>query len=214
MEGGSGTFCPPAGTVCKILPLGDSITWGIQYAGAYRVQLFTDAVMANKNITFTGSLSNGPAMAAGKMFPPNNEGHSGWTINQDAGLIPSPALMDIPHIILLHIGTNDMYQTPTGAPDRLGMLIDKIVAAAPNALLVVSSIIPLPGDASAVMTYNAAVPGVVMQRAMQGKHVLYVDQFTGFDVPTMLSSDNVHPNQTGYNHMGDVWYAAIKSYLP
>jgi lysophospholipase L1-like esterase len=202
--------------VCKILPLGDSITFGIQYAGAYRVELFHDALMAKKNITFVGdpTLDNGPAMVDGVKFPQDNQGHSGWTISQIAGITPSPSLDQNPHIILLHIGTNDMYQTPAGAPDRLGMLIDTIVKTLPNSLLAVSSIIPYPSGASAVMTYNAAVPGVVMQRAMQGKHVIYVDQFTGFQTSTMLSSDGVHPNQTGYNHMGDVWYAAISSMLP
>jgi lysophospholipase L1-like esterase len=27
----------------------------------------------------------------------------------------------------------------------------------------------------------------------------------------MLSSDGIHPNQTGYNWMGDTWYATVGS---
>ena len=38
-----------------------------------------------------------------------------------------------------------------------------------------------------------------------GKHILIVDLNTGFDVSTMLSSDSIHPNQTGYNFTGDTW---------
>jgi len=30
----------------------------------------------------------------------------------------------------------------------------------------------------------------------------------------MLSSDGIHPNQTGYNWMGDTWYSVISSYFP
>ena len=86
------------------MPLGDSITWGIQYDGAYRVELFNKAHTAGQKITFTGSLSNGPAMVAGVTFPKQNEGHSGWTIAQDTGLVPSPAFNTIPHIVLLMIG--------------------------------------------------------------------------------------------------------------
>jgi lysophospholipase L1-like esterase len=159
---------------------------------------------------------NGPAMVDGMTFPMDNEGHSGWTIMQEEGLIPNPALMMNPNIILLHIGTNDLYTTLGGAPMRLGTLIDMIVAAAPQALLVVAQITPLAaatGEANVVM-YNATIPATVQARASAGKHVIMVDQHTGFQVSTMLSTDGIHPNQTGYNHMGDVWYAAMSSILP
>jgi lysophospholipase L1-like esterase len=91
-----------------------------------------------------------------------------------------------------------------------------IVAGVPNALLVVAQITPLQNSTweTRVVTYNAAIPAVVAARSSAGKHVLLVDMHTGFQVSTMLSSDGVHPNQTGYNHMGDVWYAAIKALLP
>ena len=39
---GSGDFAPcPATGDCKVLALGDSITWGINYGGGYRIKLFT-----------------------------------------------------------------------------------------------------------------------------------------------------------------------------
>jgi lysophospholipase L1-like esterase len=154
---------------------------------------------------------NGPNTVDGQPFPKNHEGHSGWTIQQIDDIVPDPALDETPHIILLHIGTNDMYQTPTGAPDRLGTLIDQLIQAAPDALLVVAKIIPFPGGASAVDTFNAAVPGVVKARADAGKHIILVDQFTGF--PTSELGDGVHPNAAGYARMAGVWYDAIESYL-
>src|SRR5512141_2681279 len=61
--------CPTNGDACKSLPLGASITWGIGYDGAYRVELFSKAIGAQKKITFTGSLSNGPSTVAGQPFP-------------------------------------------------------------------------------------------------------------------------------------------------
>ena len=227
---GSGGFdpCPATGN-CKILPLGDSITAGAGAqpgdGGGYRVELFTKATNDNKHITFVGSLTSGPTTAAGVAFPQNHEGHIGWTITQVSGIATiSQALKDMPQIVLLFIGTNDEgYATSeAGASDRLGQLIDKIVAALPNSLLVVSSIYPFPGckatnytpDECAVnvAAYDAAIPGVIKQRADQGKHVNYVDMSTP---PTgALSTDGVHPNDTvGYPWMGDTWYAAIKAYL-
>ena len=81
----------------------------------------------------------------------------------------------------------------------------------PDALLVVSNIIPFPGQAGAVSTFNAAVPGIVNQRKNAGKHILFVDQFMGF--PTSELGDGVHPDEAGYRRMAGKWYEAISSYL-
>ena len=228
--GGSGGFdpCPATGN-CKILPLGDSITAGAGAqpgdGGGYRVELFTKAVNDNKHITFVGSLSSGPTTVAGATFPKNHEGHIGWKIDQVSGIATTAqALKDLPQIVLLFIGTNDegYASSAAGASDRLGQLIDKIVAALPNSLLVVSSIYPFSGCkdtnytptqcADNVAAYDTAMAGVIQQRVTQGKHLISVDMSTP---PTgALSTDNVHPNATvGYPWMGDTWYAAIRSYL-
>ena len=210
--GGAGAFDPcPATGACKILPLGDSITDGLTVAGGYRIELFHLARTADKEITYVGGSQNGPTMVDGVPFPRAHEGHSGWTISQIDGIVPTPALGVNPHIVLLHIGTNDMNSATAGAPDRLGTLIDQIITTLPNALLVVSNIIPFPVRASAVTTYNAAVPGVVRTRSDAGKHILFVDQFMGF--PTTELQDGVHPNSTGYARMARAWFAAISPYL-
>jgi GDSL-like Lipase/Acylhydrolase family len=220
--GGSGGFggyrpCPTDGSACKILPLGDSITWGIQYDGAYRVQLFSKALADGRKITFTGSVSNGPSMVSNQPFPKANEGHSGWRIDQITGLLPKPALDTVPHIVLLMIGTNDVYTASGQAtmPDRLGALLDKLISGAPNALSVVAKITPLnnAGSNATIKTYNDAIPGLVQARAAAGKHVILGDMNTGF-TPAMLSNDGVHPNKSGYDFMGDTWYKLISSFLP
>lgn len=209
--------CPTDGSACRILPLGDSITWGIQYEGAYRVQLFSKALAEQHEITFTGSLSNGPSSVSNQPFPRSNEGHSGWRIDQIADLIPSPALETLPHIILLLIGTNDIY-APSGQatmPERLGALIDELSAAAPSALIVVAKITPLANASwnATIDTYNDAIPGLVQSRVAAGKHVILADMNTGF-TPAMLSDDSVHPNKAGYDFIGDTWYRAISAFLP
>jgi hypothetical protein len=235
-SGGSGGFDPcPATDPCKILPLGDSITWGINYGGGYRIKLFTHANTDMHKVNFVGyDTANPPsssvlsALGSGmSLWKPNHEGHSGWTIQQDDDLVTgkSTATNDsvnytgkkvvadtMPNIVLVHLGTNDMYQMPTGAPDRLGTLIDDIVKDAPDALVVVASIIPFPADASQVMTFNAAVPGEVKTRSDAGKHVVYVDMFSAL-TSSDLGSDGIHPNEGGYEKMAVVWYNAIKSYL-
>jgi lysophospholipase L1-like esterase len=209
--------------------LGDSITAGAGAQpgdnGGYRTELFTKAVTDGKHITFVGSLTSGPSTVAGVAFPKNHEGHIGYKIDQISALATtSQGLKDSPHIILLLAGTNDegYPDSQAGASDRLGLLIDKIVTALPDSLLVVASIYPFPGCkatnytptqcAANVATYDAAIPDVIKQRTDKGKHVLFVDM-SGLP-STGLSTDGVHPNDAeGYPWLGDNWYGVIKPYL-
>lgn len=217
MSGSANTYapCPAAPDPCKILPFGDSITFGIGFAGGYRVELFRKALAAKQHITFLGSLSNGPDSVDGQPFPKQNEGHSGWKIAQLEPLIPSPALSTVPDIVLLMIGTNDIAQNDnlSAAPDRLNSLLDKLKGAAPNALVVVAQITPLGNGSStqAIETYNMAVGDLVQKRVAAGEHISLVDMYTGF--PTSELGDGVHPNEMGYSRMADVWYAAISGIL-
>jgi lysophospholipase L1-like esterase len=98
--------------------------------------------------------------------------------------------------------------------DRLGTLIDHIVGDGPNVLLVVTTIIPIKQGSYGTVgeTFDNAIPAVVQKRIDSGKHVLLVDMFKSFP-SNGLSSDGVHPNQTGYDWMAGIWYDAIKSYL-
>jgi lysophospholipase L1-like esterase len=232
--GDSGEYrpCPTDGSPCKILPLGDSITWGFgdEQQGGYRGPLFKLAVEAQQKITFTGSLTNGPDMVLGQAFPKRNEGHQAWTIataNQwsggtagIAGLIPSPAFDDssggTPHIILMMIGTNDITANSPAQTmaSHLGALVDKITNAAPNALLVVAKITPVPASTDRVNQYNSAIEDIVEDRAKNGKHVELGDMNTGFNNGTMLLNDNLHPNRAGYEFMASRWYEVIGSRLP
>ncbi len=232
--GGAATYhpCPTDGNPCKVFPFGDSITWGVGDLnnGGYRGPLFVSTVAAGQKLTFTGSLSNGPTTVSGQPFPQKNQGHSGWGIaqvNPNSGgnigittVIPSPGFSSssggVPNIILLHIGTNDQgTYSATQMTSDLSGLIDKLITNAPDAYLVVAQIIPLGYGTNAVIkTYNQSIPGLVQQRANAGKHITFVDMYTGFNASTMLGSDSVHPNTAGYKFMADRWYSVIGSLLP
>lgn len=197
----------PKGTI-KIMPLGDSITDGLTVAGGYRIKLWKNISNNGQTVDFVGSMSNGPTELGDK----NHEGHSGWTISQIDTNINKWMDTYKPQIVLLHIGTNDMYQTPTGAPDRLSALIDKICSKLPtDGKLYVSDIIPFPSSAANVTAYNSKIPGVVQQKANAGKPVYFVKMYDALTTSDL--ADGVHCNITGYNKMADVWYNAIKADL-
>ena len=207
--------CPTNGDPCRILPVGDSITYGINEEGSYRIELFHDALQANQKITYTGTLMNGPATVDGVAFPPRYEATVGITIAGISAQITQNKTLSMPaDIVLVHIGTNDMYMSdPGGAPTRLGMLLDQLTTGLPNALIVVAKIIPLQIAGPAVTTFNAAIPGIVQTRVAAGKHIIVVDLNTGFPMND-FGSDDVHPDPAGYTWMGDKWYAAIGSLFP
>lgn len=223
--GGSGTggaggneFQPcPAAEPCKILPLGDSITEGLianqnTFNGGYRVQLFTRAVEDGHDITFVGTRNNGPDTVAGKPFPKKHEGTSGIKIQALAD--KANKYGEGPHIVLLHIGTNDMSSDSAAAPARLEAFIDQITTEVPDALLVVASLIPFPLSSNNTNNYNAIIEPLVDEKAAAGKHVIFVDMNKEYPAGGGTTPDSVHPDTPGYAIMGDVWYDAIASYLP
>jgi len=232
-SGGTSSFtpCPAAGSPCVVLPLGDSITEGYASSGGgYRVELFRQALDQGKSITFVGAATpNGPSDVDGTPFPRNHEGHGGFTIDTDSGhsgisgAITDDALDDFdPDIVLLMIGTNDINGNVdvNNAPQRLGNLIDDIIARAPDTLVVVASVVPVIDTSTdaKITQYNAGVEEAALARATEGAHVVFVDNYAAIHEvaswQTALMADNLHPNDAGYGVLGQSFFAAIDEYLP
>jgi lysophospholipase L1-like esterase len=206
-----------------VLPLGDSITLGTGYAGGYRVKLFKNSLADAKHLTFVGTQRNGPEKVNSSNFPQNHEGYAGHTIERiRTELLPkiaNSAFNPAPHIVLLMVGTEDMTAgTPAdqmSASQRVGPLLDELVRLAPKALIVVAKIIPLGASQAGsgnVKPFVDALPAIVQERVVAGKHLVLVDPGTSFPV-TELAADGIHPTQRGYEVIGDVWYAAVHPYL-
>jgi len=220
--------CPDDDSACVIMPFGDSITEGYpSFDGGYRVELFHQAVLGAHSITFVGDRANGPQSVDGLPFPRGSEGYSGYTIDasERSGITSraEPAILTYhPHIVLLMIGTNDidLQIDVAGAPARLGALMDRITAAAPDALLLVATILPTTNAVTneRIRLYDAAIPGLVESRRVAGKHVASVDMYAAFTSNPNYASeymvDALHPNVAGYAVLGQTWYAAILPYLP
>jgi lysophospholipase L1-like esterase len=188
----------------RVMPLGDSITDGgsVSSRAGYRLPLWNlAAAESGYGLDFVGTSSSGSVADA------DHEGHSGWMIDDIRKRIAGWASAAGPDVVLLHIGINDLDRgDPTGAPDRLAMLVDEIYAVRPSAVIILAGLIPSTGElGDRVKAFNARarmLPGVAQST---GHRLRYVDMPL---LPTEMV-DKLHPNDAGYRHMATVYAAAI-----
>ncbi|MEV6006929.1 ricin-type beta-trefoil lectin domain protein [Streptomyces sp. NPDC051976] len=197
-----------APTALRLMPLGDSITWGIgsSSGNGYRGFLGNQLTAEGHPLDFVGSLRNGT------MPDPDNEGHSGWRIDQIAGIANSVLAGYRPDVITLEIGTNDLngnYQVAT-APDRLSALIDQITGDLPDATVLVGTVIVSTSGTEEANrpAFNAKLPGIVQAKQAAGEHVRLVDMSA---LSAADLSDSLHPNDTGYSKMAAAFHAGVQA---
>lgn len=94
---------------------------------------------------------------------------------------------------------------PKGAADRLGDLIDTVIKACPDAVVLVAIITGTCDSAQAPRTreFQGLIPGVVKNHSDAGAHIKAVD-FSTFKLDDIR--DCIHPTNKGYKIMGDYWY--------
>lgn len=206
-----GSPCPATGA-CRIMPLGDSITDGHGWPGGYRIKLWQYFQTNGKSVDFVGSLSNGPA----SLGDTHHEGHSGWTIDEITDIAAARVTTHQPHIVLLHIGTNDIFGPPVNLIPKLEALLDVIATTRPTTHIIVSSLFPLTptwNSNQRLEVYNADIPGLVAAKAALGRPISFVDIYSAVS-QSDLSDDKIHPSLTGYDKMAGVWWGALAPMLP
>ncbi len=197
----------------KIMPLGDSITFGVRSSsgGGYRLPLWEEIAATHLHVTFVGSRNSGPA----SLPDTANEGHPGWRIDQISIHVVAWLEKYQPQIILLQIGTNDIIQNyhVATAPQRLLSLLTLITATLPSATVIVAEVTPLgnPRLNAEIIAYNSRIPALVSGLRAQGRHVRSVDMYDAVPVGDVL--DRIHPDDQGYSLMAAVWYKALQPLL-
>jgi lysophospholipase L1-like esterase len=193
----------------KVLPLGDSITAGIiagdPRQGGYRTVLWKMAQAQNWNMHFVGGSGSGPDDLPEK----NHEGHPGARIEEITSIVPRMAQYR-PQIVLLHAGTNDLINnvSPQQAADRMVVLLNRLTETLPDAVIIVAQIVPSQAKGGEnIPLFNQFLAGTVDSMADQGKHITTVDMYHALGPGDL--SDGIHPNQSGYQHMAEVWYQAL-----
>jgi len=207
----------PPNLKLRILPLGDSITFGIGGTGwnGYRGDLYKKLTAAGVKVDYVGSLKSG------NFGKTSNSGYPGYTISQ----ISAKADNDLerkPNVVCLMAGTNDYLwgstanQDPKTAPERITALVDKIVKRVPDAAVLVASLPPqsftgkyakYQKSSFPVEPFNKQIPLIANAAADRGGKVLAVDMgaLTLSDL-----DDGVHPNDAGYAKMATAWFKAIE----
>jgi lysophospholipase L1-like esterase len=134
---------------------------------------------------------------SGTMADKDNQGFPGYTISQIRGVAASGLALR-PNVVLLHAGTNDLNRgNPASEPDadaprRLGLVLDDVLKAVPNAVVIVAKIIQSKqaGLNAGIKTFNNALPAIVAARVKNGSKVSIVDMSV---VTASELSDNLHP---------------------
>lgn len=219
----------PIGHKIQIMTLGDSITHGTPVAGGYRTRLQQRLTDAGINFEFVGSQVDNASTALALTGRVTHEGHGGYRIDQihdnlnglaatgstnNNGFWLNPTVD--PDYILLHIGTNDFgqnYNTAT-AIDRFDALISRITSLRPNAHLIVTNLMERTSGTTANTLlnsqFNPYVQGLVDAHRALGERVYFLDMHAAINPLTDLA-DGLHPNQQGYDKMGDAFFGAIQA---
>jgi len=203
----------------KIMPLGDSITAGVEFIndkrtcenGGYRTYLWRKAQTDGLGIGFVGSQRDGPSDIAR-----GHEGHPGWKTSQLIKNVERWLREYSPHISLLMTGTNDLIsdQDADIAVQRLDDLMGRMFRIQPELYLAVASVPPLKWSISRghmeplVISYNSGISNLVETYAAKGKVVRFVDVYGAMEEDHLLGT---HPSLPGYEKIAEIWYPVLKS---
>ncbi|KAL8865868.1 MAG: hypothetical protein Q9174_006648, partial [Haloplaca sp. 1 TL-2023] len=200
------------GVDLRILPLGDSITFGMGSSdgNGYRLLLSNLISKDGNRLNYIGSVKSG------SMPNKNNEGWPGAQINA-IGVKGRPTYRQRPNVVLLMAGTNDITkQNGVGkAPECLEGLIGEINVACPDAVILVATIPVLNHPiARPNLTndkpdaYNAAVRADIEKMAKSGKHVALVNMSSV--TPAQINeADGTHPTDEGYAVIASAWHEGL-----
>jgi lysophospholipase L1-like esterase len=215
-----GVTSPTTAAPVRIMPLGDSITAG---PGCWRAFLWNQLQTGGyTNIDFVGSTSDGGGCNPGFSYDFDHEGHSGFSATgiADNNQLPPWLTAARPDIVVMHLGTNDMWGGFIPLQNKINALtklIGQMRANNPSMKIIVAQIIPMspsscPTCAADVVAFNNAIPGWASGLTTAQSPILVVDQWTGFNV-VADTNDGVHPVTSGFVKMANRWFPVLAQAL-
>lgn len=230
----------------RILVTGDSISvgytdnpnWTVPYEFGFRSGLYTRLTNSGMTVQFVGNSTepwnagktgvygiptNPPALDLRLLGQDNCEAYGGrdtaYILANIAGWLTS----DLPDVILLMAGINDINAgatvEPTGAEANLSNIVFRITADAPSARLIVAQITPRATYTLSIVKYNDYIRNVLVPYFTgQGKYVTTVNLYTNLCFsgtttidPARFSNGINHPDAVAYDRMAQTWFQAIQA---
>ncbi|MBN2010366.1 T9SS type A sorting domain-containing protein [candidate division KSB1 bacterium] len=196
----------------RIMPLGNSITEGVQQRGVidwggYRDDLAEMLIGEGIDFDMVGSQDDGTD------FYPRHEGHAGWNAYQIADNIAGWINTYTPNIFFFHIGTNDI-SAQFGISyivDEIENTLDEIHDYNPNAVVFLASVIPRDDELDGYNdSLNDAIRQLIPTKQIQGYRLYYSAQHEQIvqnsNWKNDYMSDYLHPNDTGYHLMAEQFF--------
>ena len=210
--------------------------------GGYRSPFYADLTAASIAFTFVGSETANPSATLTAAGETAQEGHPGYTNAQlvtgvtgynsflaagDQGYYltgtGSRGPID-PADVLLLSGINDLREGDTVTNSLLldGQLLTEIFDTVPTTHVFLAELLPDTLDAGigpSVNAYNAGLAAEVAEYTAEGDAITLVDTYDPFlnadgSANTSLFYDGLHPNQAGYNVLGNTFAAAVEASVP
>lgn len=220
-----------AGSMCTNGDIHSCVPLGGNNAVGYRQKLSNLLTASGYNFDFVGSETYGNSL----MSDADCAGFGGISDSRLADVMETgtsthtgyvssgPYMNSYPaDIVLLHIGTNDVLAADTAWTDipRILDAIDDYETANNTTVTVFLARIISTRYADCwtnprVIAYNKLIDNLAASRIAGGDQLILVDMecAAGIDYDNDFT-DQVHPNQSGYDKMGEAWFAAIDAWSP
>ncbi len=212
------TILSVSSSCADIMPLGDSITLGVN--GGYRNNLYTGLTQNNCGVNYVGTQFDQYTRVVDK----DHEGHPGFTIGDIARDVNPWLATTLPNIILLMIGTNDTAWWSAENANQIGArhnaLIDQLRTARPNAWIFVASIAPQssaiiqPNNvdrAQLTQQLNAVIGANVAARVAAGQRVRFVDVNSVLTTADLY--DGIHPTEAAHAKIAQKFLDVMRATL-
>lgn len=202
----------------RIMPLGNSITQGVGSTNlnGYRKPLW-NLLKTSFSVNFVGTLNNGDGS-----FDTDHEGHPRYRSDQVRQAIGGWLSQASPDMVLFHIGTNDISagRTINEIITDIEATIDDIWNRKPGTRVFQCAIVPRKdsqGLNNKTQDLNREIESLVQRKRSQGP-ITFIDQYRPIanraNWETALMADNLHPNDSGYQIMAEVFYNTLQNFLP
>lgn len=210
----SGLILSPAPV--KVMTIGDSITQADSGHKSYRYALWKKLVDTGHAFDMTGSMQGNfkgdPHWPDYKLlaFDRDHEGHWGFRVDQVLSEIDAWLKQGAPDIVLIHLGTNDIFQAQSvsGTLDELVQLIAQFRVNNAKVSLLLAQVIPSKFHSAELNELNDGIAGLAQKLHTSESPIYLIDTRVGFD-PVIDTYDGVHPNESGEEKMAEIWLKGL-----